>query len=245
MATSWEALYRSSAQGPWALGLVPIVFLGWLVLRGAAGTGVEPRAEGFVRRWAVAFALIALIDVFFAGPLGAPRPLFPLLGNYRVFALALVVMQPTRARPVVLLEALAWTLVAPAFASGLIRLAEAVAVPQSDMMRRIVQEVAFVALVDAFVAWVLPRRVAPDREPVRRYLRAVLGFVVLYYALWALSDIVILGGDDRGWGLRLLPNQLYYGLFVPFAYARFFSRPAAPRMAEAPAPPLAPPDRVG
>jgi hypothetical protein len=58
-------------------------------------------------------------------------------------------------------------------------------------------------------------------------VRAVLGFVVLYYVLWALADILALNGEDRGWALRMVPNQLYYGLFVPFAYARFFSAQAA------------------
>ena len=28
---------------------------------------------------------------------------------------------------------------------------------------------------------------------------------------------------DLGWGVRIVPNQLYYALWVPFAYWRFFS----------------------
>jgi hypothetical protein len=51
-------------------------------------------------------------------------------------------------------------------------------------------------------------------------LRAVLGYVVAYYALWASADVLILAGVDFGWGLRVLPNQLYYSFFVPFAYLR-------------------------
>ena len=227
MTSSWEVLYKGSAQGLWALLVLPILFLGWLAIRGAAGTGVDPRAAGFVRRWAAIFALMALVDVVAAGPLGwSPLP-FVLLGDYRVFALVLVVMQPTRARPSLLLEAAAWTLVVPAITWGTMRLVETVAIPQPATMLWCVYEILFVAVAEAFVVWMIPRRVAPDREPVRRYVRAILGCVVLYYVLWALADIVVLGGADWGWGLRIVPNQLYYGFFVPFAYARFFSAEAA------------------
>jgi hypothetical protein len=210
----------------WALIVLPALFLGGLALRGARGEGVEPLAASFVRRWAAVFALTALVDPVATGPLGWPMLPFVLLGDYRVFALVLVVMQPTRARVGVLLEAAAWTLVVPAVAYGTIRLVEAVAVPQPDTMLWCVYEVAFIALAEAFVVWVLPRRVAADREPVRRYVRDVLALVG-YYALWALADILILGRHDWGWGLRIVPNQLYYGVFVPFAYARFFASSAA------------------
>jgi len=227
VVSSWEALYKGAGQGLWALVVVPVLFLGWVAVRGAAGAGVEPRAAGFVRRWAPLFALLALVDVVATGPLGwSPLP-FVLLGDYRVFALVLVVMQPTRSRASVLLEAVAWTLVVPAFAWGTLRLIETVAVPQPPTMLWCVYEIGFVGLADAFVAWLVPRRVTADREPVRRYVRAVLGFVVLYYALWALADVLILGAHDRGWALRIVPNQLYYGFFVPFAYVRFFSAHAA------------------
>jgi len=203
---------------------VLVLFLGWLAVRGGASRdGVEPRAAGFVRVWAVVFALEAIVDLVATGPLGW-RPLpFVLLRDYRVFALVLVVMQPGRARPVVLFEAVVWTLVVPAVAYGTMRLVDTVSIPQPDTMLWIVYEIAFVALVDALVAWLLPRRVEADREPVRRYVRAVLGLAVLSYALWALADVLILNGIDRGWALRVLPSQLSYTLLVPFAYARFFS----------------------
>ena len=50
-------------------------------------------------------------------------------------------------------------------------------------------------------------------------LRRVLGYVAVYYALWASADVLILyGGLDVGWLLRVVPNQLYYAFFVPFAW---------------------------
>jgi hypothetical protein len=225
---TWKALYESPTQSVWSLVVLPAVFLGWLALRGRRAAGpVEPAAAGFVRRWAVVFALVALVDPIATGPLGLPLLPFVLLGDFRVFALVLAVMHPTRARGGVLLEAAAWTFVVPAFAYGTTKLVEAVAGAQASTMLWIVYEAGFVTLADAFVLWVLPRRVDADREPVRRYVRAVLGFVVLYYVLWALADVLTLNGVDAGWALRMLPNQLYYGLFVPFAYVRFFSAEAA------------------
>jgi len=226
VASTWEALYKSSAQGLWALLVLPVLFLLWLALRGARGAGVEPRAARFVRRWAVVFAVVALVDLVATGPLGWPLVPFVLLGDFRVFALVLVVMDPTHPRAGTLLRAAGLTLVVPLFAYGLIRLVDTIAIEQPDTMLWCVYEISFVVLAESLVVWLLPR-IATDREPVRRYLRAVLGFVVLYYVLWALADVITLRGDDWGWGLRMVPNQLYYGLFVPFAYWRFFATQAA------------------
>jgi len=228
VAGTWEALYKSPTQSVWALVVLPALFLLWLAVRGRRlDGGVEPAAAGFVRRWAVVFGLVALVDPIATGPLGWPLLPFVLLGDFRVFLLVLAVVHPTRARGAVLLEAAAWTLVVPTFAYGTIRLAESVTGPLAPTMLWIVYEIGFVVLVDALLVWVIPRRIAPDREPVRRYVRAVLAFVVLYYVLWPLADVLALNGEDRGWALRMVPNQLYYGLFVPFAYARFFSAQAA------------------
>ena len=81
-----------------------------------------------------------------------------------------------------------------------------------------------VALAVFFMLRVLPQRVGVERGPVRRYVRAVLCFVVAYYVLWAASDLIVLAGYDAGWGLRVVPNLFYYSMFVPFAYGYFFKR---------------------
>ena len=117
MAGTWEALYKSPTQSVWALVVLPALFLLWLAVRGRRlDGGVEPAAAGFVRRWAVVFGLVALVDPIATGPLGWPLLPFVLLGDFRVFLLVLAVMHPTRARGTVLLEAAAWTLVVPTFA---------------------------------------------------------------------------------------------------------------------------------
>ncbi len=59
--------------------------------------------------------------------------------------------------------------------------------------------------------------------PAAPFTRAVLAYAAVYYALWAACDILILAGIDAGWLLRCLPNQLYYGLTVPYVWWRFFA----------------------
>jgi hypothetical protein len=196
---SWNALYDSQAVGVWALVALPVLFLVALGVRGfAAGPGVEPYAARFVRVWAIVFAVLAALDPIATGVLHWPLVPFVLLGDYRVFALVLVVMQPGRSRVIALLEAAGWTLVVPAVAYATTRSLE-----------------VLVRLV--------PARVGIERGRVRRYLRAVLGFVAGYYVLWTTADVLVLRGFEWGWGLRVVPNLLYYGAFVPFAYWRFFA----------------------
>ena len=78
------------------------------------------------------------------------------------------------------------------------------------------------------MALTLRQRVVPARcEDPRnaRILRSLCGYVAVYYALWAGSDLLILyGGIDAGWLLRALPNQLYYAFWVPAVYYSFRSR---------------------
>ena len=45
----------------------------------------------------------------------------------------------------------------------------------------------------------------------------------IYYALWAVADVLILAGRDVGWALRIVPNQLYYAFWVPVVWWLFFS----------------------
>ena len=54
----------------------------------------------------------------------------------------------------------------------------------------------------------------------------MLGYLAAYYGLWAAADVLILSGVDAGWPVRLVPNQLYYGFFVPFVWWRFFGASA-------------------
>ena len=71
----------------------------------------------------------------------------------------------------------------------------------------IVYEVAFAALALFLCVRVVPRRVGVERAPVRRYVRAVLAFVVVYYVLWAASDALIIARHRRGLGASGPPES--------------------------------------
>jgi hypothetical protein len=85
-------------------------------------------------------------------------------------------------------------------------------------------EIAFLVAALVLRSVIVPARVPPAEPRLRNYLRAVLAYVAIYYALWATADVLILSGFDTGWALRVLPNQLYYACWVPFAYGMFFAR---------------------
>ena len=88
----------------------------------------------------------------------------------------------------------------------------------------LVYELAFLVVALGLRSWVVPARVPAAEPRLRNYLRAVLTYVAVYYALWAAADVMILADFDVGWALRMLPNQLYYACWVPFAYGSFFAR---------------------
>jgi len=50
-------------------------------------------------------------------------------------------------------------------------------------------------------------------------------FVLLYYALWAFSDALILAGIEAGFLMRILPNLLYYAGMPWMVYVRATSNP--------------------
>ena len=92
-----------------------------------------------------------------------------------------------------------------------------------DQLLWMIHEVLFVALA-AFVRNVVIVNRTDATDPNRVRLKRVMSFVMLYYGLWASSDALILwGGLDAGWLLRVVPNQLYYAVWIPFVYATFFS----------------------
>lgn len=228
MPATWKALYDTHAVGVYALLVIPVLFLASLATRGfASGPGVEPYAARFVRTWTIVFAVASIADPIATGLLGWPLIPWVLLGDYRVFALLLPVMQPGRTRASVLAEAAAWTVPVPLVAFGTVRTIAALAGEPPAATLWIVYETSFALLAFFFMARVVPRRVGVERAAVRRYVRAVLGVVCLYYALWVTSDVLVVSGRDVGWLLRVVPNLLYYGAFVPFAYRRFLSSAAA------------------
>jgi len=68
----------------------------------------------------------------------------------------------------------------------------------------LVYELSFVLLVLGVGRWHPNARSLP-------WVGRVSRFVLVYYALWAAADVLILTVGDAGYLLRVVPNVLYYG----------------------------------
>lgn len=235
MFESYEAFYVSDMQGLYALCVVPLVFLVWRLARGSeTRPGAEPVAARFVDAYAIVFALETMLDPIATGPLlrwlgaeglgGIVMIPFVLIGDFRVFLLVFHVAEPGRGVAGAIGRAAAWTLVVPLVAVAGDQLLRAWLGPLHPQILWLLYEVAFLALARWLrIRWI-PAHVAPERPSVRRWLEGLADFVSLYYAFWAAADAVILfAGLDAGWGVRVIPNLLYYGFWVPFAWVTFFS----------------------
>jgi len=89
----------------------------------------------------------------------------------------------------------------------------------NERVQYLVYEAMFAALALAWRLVVLPARLRQATPEARRWALSATTFVLAQYALWATADVLILAGHDAGFALRLAPNALYYGLFLPFVYA--------------------------
>jgi hypothetical protein len=211
---SWHDFYYAAWQHPWALLVAPFAFLVWRALAAPPREGAVPEASRFVSAWSLLFAVETLLDPLATGPLakriGTPAlgtalgVSFVMLGDFRVWWLIFRIDRPAGA----VRRALVPTLAVPIVA-WVVTLALA---PLPDQALWLLHESLFLA-----AAFFFSRRLAG------RFERAVLAYAGVYYALWIAADVLILAGVDAAWLLRCVPNQLYYGLTVPFVWWRFFA----------------------
>jgi hypothetical protein len=226
--------YLSDLQSAYALWPVPLAFLAWLLLTG--GRDATSRDARFVRAYAVFFAVETVLDSLTTGPLtkllgiaGAPVGLvvllfFVLFGDFRVLYLMQRLSFPERTRERLLAESAAWTLVVPLAALALREALTLLRGTLGDNAIWLIYELCFLVLALWLRQVGLPRWVGAGRPLRLAYLRSVATYVAIYYALWASADVLIqILGLDVGWALRVIPNQLYYAFFVPFAYFRYFA----------------------
>lgn len=243
MTGTWKDFYQGDLQSLYALWVVPVAFLVyWLLGRPSGRPGVEPRAAAFMNVYAPILTIETMLDPYATGPLlralrieeplsTAVMLLFVLLGDFRVYLPMLYVLAPDRGVVSAIVRAAGWTLVVPALSWAAYGALRAYVAPRALPAQTIwiVYELAFVAVISWFAARVLPARLGLRRFEVHEYLRALARYVTLYYFLWASADLlIVVGRFDFGWAVRIVPNQLYYALWIPFAYGSFFSPRYAP-----------------
>ncbi len=228
-APSWQEFYDAGWQFPWAVMAVPFAFaLYRAIVRDPRSGGVDPALAPFVSMWTTLFLVETMLDPLATGPfakaLGSPFAsqtlglVFVLLGDFRVYWLVLRFRTPGQSTARAALEAAALSTIAPALA-GLVASRGG---PAQAMW--LTHELVSLGLAFALARFALPSALTHPRRA--DFVRQVLGFMAAYYGLWAAADVLILSGIDAGWPVRLVPNQLYYGLFVPFVWRAFFSRAA-------------------
>ena len=220
----FEAFYASALQHPLLLWLAAAV--------GLVIALAQPERHPSVRRYAVALLALSVLDAWLTSThvygLGALPPwlasrvpiFFVIAGDAR-YLLLVEAARPTGAiafAPRVLVRGLALALIVPIAAPLLV----AVLPVRQDEPRVLflVYELLFCALALALLRWHPNVRALP-------WLRGVTRFVLLYYALWASADVVLLATRaDLGFALRAVPNALYYGGLIA-AIAWFAPRSAA------------------
>ncbi|NNL85644.1 MAG: hypothetical protein HKP27_08335 [Myxococcales bacterium] len=221
----FEAFYASAWQHPWLLWWAAALACRYAFRRHDRGSDV--------RRYAASLTVLSATDAWLTasppyaiGPLpeavSALVPLFFVLaGDFRFLLLLTSATDSGGIRPHTrsIASAAAFTLIVPVASQLLVS-----AVPGWGDKPRVLYltyELLFLALALAL------RRVHPIAKKLR-WVRSVCGFVALYYGLWALADLLILGtGSDLGFALRVVPNVLYYGGLIA-AIAHFAPRLRAP-----------------
>ncbi|MBW2496581.1 MAG: hypothetical protein JRF61_04850 [Deltaproteobacteria bacterium] len=233
--TSWHDAYTSDLQSLYGLLVVPLAFLAYrLAAPMEARRAVDPASARFVSGLTLIFAVLTMVDPIATGPLVRSEALaggslaraipifFVILGDLRVLWLALGVARPERRPSANLVLAVGASLIVPV-ASGLVYLGLGLVVPALDEHAIwMIYELFFLALC-VHAGRRLVARSLGDAPARASYLRALFGYSAAYYALWLTADLlIVVGGLDLGWAIRMVPNQLYYGFWVVFAYTRFF-----------------------
>lgn len=239
MFTTFAELYKSDLQSVYALVVVPLVFLAWLLLSPAARAAARSGAalQRFLYAYLVVCSVGTILDPVATGPvvrwLGAGDTglgtaillTFVLLGDFRVYLLLFRFARPGRPFAQVLVESAAWTFVVPLFAFGVDSALHAVRPGLPEQSIWLVYELAFLTVAVWLRSAGIARFAADADAATRRALQAVAGYAAVYYALWATADVVIMVlGLDVGWALRVIPNQLYYAFFLPFVWFQLSSR---------------------
>ncbi len=206
---TFAAFYASALQHPLLLWLAA----GLALLPILARRGLDPA----LRRFCLLLVGLSLLDAWLTSSrvygLGAlpgwaasAVPLFFVLaGDFRFLLLVMAATPDGRFRPDArsLRAAAGLTLIVPLAT----QLALAVLPEPRDPPRTmfLIYELGFVALTLGLLRWHPKLRAAP-------WLGSVSRFVILYYALWAGADAILLTtGSDLGFLLRVVPNVLYYG----------------------------------
>ncbi len=212
----FQSFYDSFWQHPLLLWIAPIVFL--LLL---------PKGGSTFTKSLRVFTWLTIVDPLVTGPILSAVDLgdqvesmlmiaFVIIGDFRWFFFFEFFDESGRGQVDRrgMLRVLGLSLIVPVVQGALLRLFPEQFVSPHQMY--MVYELCFFLLVIVFLLF----RVRRFEQSARSYKSELCFYALGYYGLWALADQIILTWGDIGFALRVVPNLLYYSLFLPFAYAR-------------------------
>jgi len=179
-------------------------------------------------RYLLLFGFTTLIDILIASRL-LPMPtdtsqvaveyLFVLIGDLRfILLLAYFLYAGLGAKDLEQLR-LPGSVLKPAFIFTLFPtiLVAAVGFAKPQLMTEarhkfLAYELIFFILTTLWIFIVLPQKSLSAENT--RFVKSAAVPVFLYYGLWSLADILILRGVEAGYAIRIVPNFLYYSVFL-------------------------------
>ena len=229
----FKTFYDSALQHPGIAFIATALFLIVFATR-----------QRFLVGFIALFGLEILADAFFTGAYSPVantawmQPVaitFVILGDYRYFVAIEKVLATKKNAPIGGMgPARPW--LAAAVLAFIVPVASVI--PQKTMPQYFTQmnaiflvyEAMFFVLALVLFVGVLPRRLKGVDSDLAQWVRRLTLFELVQYGLWATADVLILSGvTEPGYMLRLVPNTLYYGAFLPFLY---FSAPARLRVGD-------------
>jgi hypothetical protein len=184
------------------------------------------RKQRFLLGWFCVFLLVTVADAFFTGAL-SPVPakhawiagvVFVILGDLRFFLLAERYSRGRLDRRAAI-TAVGLSLIVPVITEVVRRLVPLVGA--TPRLTYLLYEVLFLLLALAARFVVYPSRllgVVPG--PVRQWVLSIATFEIVQYGLWIVADLLLLAGVEWALVFRIVPNTLYYAVFLPFVVLR-------------------------
>lgn len=222
MSVDWSAIYA----GPYHHPGLAFAFCAALLLR--LRLRFPPSA---LRRVLFLFLAETAVDAFFTGalsPFGHSPPTaltvaFVILGDLRLWWLVEKFRRPGVTWTAALLRAVPWAFVVPLATAAAILLRPDVFTGEGGYRFRpifLAYEALFAALASVLlVLRHVSRAAAPEAG---WYLARLLLLWLTMYGLWVLCDVLLSFGYGWALGLRMVPNALYYGVFL---YAAVYFAP--------------------
>lgn len=202
--------FQSFAQSPWILPLLP-----WLATPIVLGYALRQR--GFLRIWGIVFALLIAGDAYANGAITPVPPNTPwatffgvsfvILGDFRYYLLVESARTPRRSPLVVLVVSVVLAFVVP-LAAQFFRATTSIS--SDTRTTYLTYEALFLGFLLVY-GFVLRRRSTPLE-------RRLFLFELVQYVAWASLDVLLLTVKADVLHLfRIVPDVLYYVVFIPFA----------------------------